>query len=99
MRIWDLWSYIDHRDAAQSVRQGLEADIAGAESFIIAADDTIMNRPSADLMTEYFPSVQLNGVLGTYQSLMSNQKAKKGLGFQPQYTWRHHISPEGQIIS
>lgn len=99
MRIWDLWSYIDHRDAAQSVRKALEADIAGAEVFIIAADDTIMNRPSADLMAEYFPSVQLNGVLGTYQSLISNHKAKKVLSFQPQYTWRHHISPEGQIIS
>jgi hypothetical protein len=37
--------------------------------------------------------------LGTYQSLMSNQKAKQALGFQPQYSWRHHISPEGQIIS
>jgi len=99
MRIWDLWSYIDHRDAAQSVRKGLEADITGAEAFIIAADDTIIKRPSADLMAEYFPSVQLNEVLGTHQSLMSNQKAKKVLGFQPQYTWRHHISPEGQIIS
>jgi hypothetical protein len=75
------------------------ADITGAEAFIIAADDTIMNRPSADLMAEYFPSVKLNEVLGTHQSLMSNHKAKKVLGFQPQYTWRHHISPEGQIIS
>lgn len=98
LRIWDLWSYIDHRDAALSIRNALEADLAGSQNFIIAADDTIMNRPSADLMAEYFPSTSLKEGLGTYQSLMSNHKAKTILGFAPQHSWRNYIEQDAEII-
>jgi nucleoside-diphosphate-sugar epimerase len=94
LRIWDLWSYIDYRDAAQCVRLSLEANITGAENFIIAADETIMNRSSADLMREYFPTVAIPDNLGTYQSLISNAKAKQILGFQPDHSWHDHVSTE-----
>jgi nucleoside-diphosphate-sugar epimerase len=96
LRIWNLWSYIDYRDVAQSVRLSLEADISGSENFIIVADDTIINRPSADLLREYFPTVAVPDSLGTYQSLMSNAKAKQILGFQPQYTWRDYVAQESE---
>jgi hypothetical protein len=45
-RKWNLWGYVDDRDVAQSCRRGLEANIDGAEAFIIAAGDTVMTRPS-----------------------------------------------------
>ena len=97
LRIWDLWSYVDYRDAAQSVRLSLEVEKTGSENFIIAADDTIMNRPSADLMREYFPAVALPETLGQFQSLISNAKARKVLGYQPQHSWRDEVSAEVEV--
>src|SRR5438874_212484 len=36
-RKWNLWGYVDESHVAESVRLALEADVAGADSFIIAA--------------------------------------------------------------
>ena len=36
-RKWNLWSYVDARDVAQSCRLGLTTNINGAEAFIIAS--------------------------------------------------------------
>jgi hypothetical protein len=73
---------------AQSCRLGLEADIPGAEVFIVAAADTVMNRPSRDLLAEVFPDVPLHGAVGEFETLLSIQKARKMLGYTPQYSWR-----------
>jgi nucleoside-diphosphate-sugar epimerase len=94
LRIFDLWSYIDCRDAAQAVGLSLTAKVSGADVFIIAADDTVMNRPSAELMAEYFPATRLLPDLGMYQSLMSSAKAKSVLGYHPQHSWRDHVPPQ-----
>ena len=59
LRTWNLWGYVDCRDVAQACRLGLTADVDGAEVCIVAADDTVMTRPSADLMAEVFPTVPL----------------------------------------
>ena len=40
LRNFNLWGYIDARDAAQAIRLALEADIKGAENFIIANAET-----------------------------------------------------------
>jgi nucleoside-diphosphate-sugar epimerase len=49
-RKWNVWGYIDVRDAATAFRLALEAPLTGAHNFIIAAADTIMNRPSTELL-------------------------------------------------
>ena len=87
-RKWNLWGYIDERDVAQSCRLGLTAEIEGSQNFIIAADDTVMNRPSRDLMNEVFPGVPVKDDLSEYGTLLSNSKAKSVLGFQPEHSWR-----------
>ena len=88
LRKWNLWGYVDARDVAQSCRLGLEADITGAESFIIAAADTCMNRSNSSLMQEVFPSVPLRPGIGDHDTLLSIDKARRMLGYNPQYTWR-----------
>ena len=66
----------------------LEADVAGADSFIIAAGDTVMKRPSRELMAEVFPGVPVrDGVEGT-DTLLSIDKARRVLGYSPDFTWR-----------
>jgi nucleoside-diphosphate-sugar epimerase len=87
-RKWNLWGYVDESHVAESVRRGLEADVAGADSFIIAAADTVMQRPSLDLMAEVFPDVPVrDGVTGT-DTLLDIGRARRVLGYAPQFTWR-----------
>ena len=90
-RQWNLWGYIDVQDAAASCRNGLEADVTGAQSFIIAAADTIMDRPSAELLREVFPDVEVHGEFGEFETLLSNRRAREVLGFDPQHSWRDKV--------
>ena len=83
----NLWGYVDESHVAQSVRLALDADIQGAESFIIAAD-TVMKRPSRELMAEVYPDVPIRGDLPEHGTLISIDKARRLLGYDPQFTWR-----------
>lgn len=87
-RKWNLWGYVDARDAAQSCRLGLEAQTTGARSYIIAAADTVMRRPNAELLAEVFPHAKLNPGTGEHETLLSIDKAKRELGYRPAYGWR-----------
>jgi nucleoside-diphosphate-sugar epimerase len=87
-RKWNLWGYVDESHVAQSVRLGLEADITGAESFIIAAADTVMQRPSRELMAEVFPSVPVADHVSGTHTLLSIEKARRLLGYSPDFSWR-----------
>jgi nucleoside-diphosphate-sugar epimerase len=98
IRKWNLWGYIDGRDVAQSCRLGLEKDLRGAEAFIIAAADTVMTRPSRDLLAEVFPGVPLKKAISHFETLLSIDKAREMLGFQPRYSWRNHINEDGSNI-
>lgn len=91
-RKWNLWGYVDDRDVAQACRKGIEADFEGAESVIIAAGDTVMNRPSRDLMAEVFPNVPVRALTHNYGTLLSNEKAKAIIGYEPQHSWREFLT-------
>jgi nucleoside-diphosphate-sugar epimerase len=92
LRKWNLWGYIDERDAAAACRLALDARVEGSTSVIIAAADTVMNRPSADLMREVFPGVPVRGEISGTATLLSIDRARKVLGFVPAHSWRDHIS-------
>jgi nucleoside-diphosphate-sugar epimerase len=90
-RKWNLWGYIDARDGAQAVRRGLEAEFKGFEAFIIANADTVMSRSNASLMAEIFPEVPIKGSLSSNGTLLSIDKAKRLLDYNPQHSWRNHV--------
>ncbi len=92
LRSWNLWGYIDARDAAECCLLALEKDVDGAPEFIVAASDTVMNQPSADLMKACFPDVPVKEGLGKFETLLSIEKARTLLGFEPKYSWRTHIA-------
>jgi UDP-glucose 4-epimerase len=87
-RKWNLWGYIDARDGAQAVLKALELDKPGFDRFIIAAADTVMSRPNAELVAEVFPDVPVNGDLGEHDTMLSIDKARRILGFEPEHSWR-----------
>ena len=67
------------------------APAEGSSSYIIAAADTVMNRPSASLLKEVFPGVRLTRDVGEFGTLLANDRAKDALGFTPQHSWRDHL--------
>ena len=88
LRKWNLWSWVDARDVAQACRLGLEAKVAGADVFTIAAADTLMKTPSRELMAATFPGVPVDPKLGQFETLLSIEKARRVLGYAPQHGWR-----------
>lgn len=90
-RKWNLWGYIDGRDGAQAVARALEHAQPGFEAFIIANADTVMLRPSASLAAEVFPKVPLRRELVGQETLLSIEKARRLLGYEPLYSWRSSL--------
>jgi len=88
LRKWNLWGYVDESHVAESVRLALQADIRGADSFIIAAADTVMRRPSRELMAEVFPGVPVAERLDGTDTLLDITKARTVLDYSPAFTWR-----------
>lgn len=90
-RKWNLWGYIDARDGAQAVQRALEVAAPGFDQFIIAAADTVMSRPNAELIAEVFPGVSLTREVGANETLLSIDKARRVLGYAPRHSWRDHV--------
>ena len=91
LRKWNLWGYVDARDVAAAARLGLEATIEGAQICIVAAADTVMTRPSADLMAEVFPTVPLRREVKGRETLLAIDHARELLGYEPAHRWRDHV--------
>lgn len=87
-RKWNLWGYVDESHVRESVRRALESDLTGADSFVIAAADTVMRRPSAELMAEVYPNVPLRRELSGSETLLDIGRAREILGYDPRFSWR-----------
>src|SRR5205807_5711873 len=87
-RKWNLWGYVDESHLAESVRLALEVDLEGTDNFIIAAADTVMNRPSRELMSEVFPGVPVADHISGHDTLLDIGKARRILGYSPTFSWR-----------
>jgi nucleoside-diphosphate-sugar epimerase len=90
-RSWNAWGYIDARDGAQAVRLALESTITGFEAFIIAAADTVMTTPSAELAAQIFPQVPFVREVAGTETLLGIDKARRMLWFEPAHSWRDHV--------
>ncbi|GHT68246.1 hypothetical protein FACS1894110_15350 [Spirochaetia bacterium] len=87
-----LWSYIDARDIAGACRLAIEKDGLGSVAMNLAADDTSMDIKSCDLLKAEYPGVtDIRGPVDQYQTLLSNTKAKKLLGWKPVHFWRDNV--------
>jgi len=90
-RKWNLWGYIDARDGAQAVERALQVAKPGFDRFIIAAADTVMSRPNAELIAEVFPDVPVTRDVAPNETLLSIDHARHVLGFEPEHSWRDHV--------
>jgi UDP-glucose 4-epimerase len=89
-RRWNAWGYIDARDGSQAILKALESDATGFEVFIVAEADTVSDRPNAELVAAEYPDVPVKRELGEHDTLLSIDKARRLLGYEPQHSWRDH---------
>lgn len=92
-RSWNAWGYVDARDGAQAVLKGLEAKRTGHHVYLVAAADTCMRASNEELVKRCFPGVpwerrEGEGERGT---LLSIEKARRELGYEPEYTWEEEV--------
>ncbi|HVX08873.1 NAD(P)-dependent oxidoreductase [Humibacter sp.] len=89
-RRWNAWGYIDARDGSQAILKALESDATGFEVFIVAEADTVSDRPNVELVAAEYPDVPVKRELGEHDTLLSIDKARRLLGYEPQHSWRDH---------
>jgi nucleoside-diphosphate-sugar epimerase len=92
IRKWNLWGYVDVRDVSNAVQAAMESDVPGASIFIVAAADTVMNQPSADLMRQVYPDVPLRRPVPGRETLLAIDRAHGVIGYKPKHTWMDHVS-------
>jgi UDP-glucose 4-epimerase len=108
LRKWNLWGYIDARDGAQAVERALQVAKPGFDRFIIAAADTVMSRPNAELIAEVFPGVPVTREIEPNETLLSIDRARRVLGFEPEVeferglelyvTWLRNRYPDARVL-
>jgi len=87
-RHFNLWTYIDARDAAQAIRLSVESRLTGCHLFGIANSNSLMRRGNDELLDEIWPGVPRKRPLLPNESLISIEKAKRVLNYQPQFDWK-----------
>ena len=83
-----LFSYVDVRDGALAVALALAGATPGFEIYNVAASDTGLSIPTAELAARHFPGTPVAEGLGEFATLISIDKARERLGFEPQHLWR-----------
>jgi nucleoside-diphosphate-sugar epimerase len=85
------WSYIDARDLGQIARLAVESTGHGFRVINAAADETSSDRPTRELLAQFYPNVPVRGELGEFETLLSNRRAREELGFRQAHRWRDCI--------
>ena len=57
----------------------------------IAADDVSSDLPTAELLKRFYPEVPVKKQLGEFETLLSNEKLKRLLGWKQKYYWRDQV--------
>lgn len=66
----------------------MKKDYAGHHQYLIAAANTCMQKSNDELVKACFPSVKYTAPKGQNDTLLSINKARSELGFDPQYRWQ-----------
>ena len=84
---FNLWAYIDVRDAALAVKQALFADIEGSHAVFVNADHNSLGYDSQVLASLFFPDVTgFVKPLINADTLVSIDRVRSLIGFEPKYS-------------
>lgn len=90
-----LFNYVDARDAAEFVRLLLDksALIPNGQTFFVSAADALADEPLSRLLPRYttVPD-ELSEALPDTASAFDTGRARRLLGWEPQYAWRSELA-------
>lgn len=81
----ELWTYLDVRDAAQAAWLALTVPLQGFHKVFVAAPDTIVPYPTADLLRVYHPDAEVRAPLPGRTAALDLSAAERLLGFRAQH--------------
>ncbi len=85
----NFWAYVDARDAGRAALMAVESPAKGHDVFMVAANDTILARPTREAISERFGSdIIFAEDLPEFGSTVDCSKILKKLGWSPLYSWR-----------
>ncbi len=89
---FNLWSYVDARDVGSAFLAALEGDTTGNEVFLVAAADTVIDTPLAELLATHFPGEGLEDRIAAGHAPTASAfdvgKMARVFGWTPAYSWR-----------
>ncbi|MBI1259919.1 MAG: NAD-dependent epimerase/dehydratase family protein [Chloroflexi bacterium] len=84
---FNFWAIIDVRDAAQSLEKGITADYEGAHHLYINDRVNALGADTQTMIRLFFPdTLELKGDLSGSASLVSIDKARKLIGYEPEHS-------------
>ncbi|MYS79617.1 NAD-dependent epimerase/dehydratase family protein [Embleya scabrispora] len=84
----EVWSYLDLRDAARACVLGLTAPaVTGAPVLFVAAPDTLVATPTADLLAAHLPGVPCRAVFPARAVPIDLTPARRLLGFTARHPY------------
>lgn len=84
----NLWAYVHVYDAARAHRLAVECDLETPhEVFFIAARENWTGKASKELLAAHYPeTTRLSSTFSGKQSLLSSEKARRLLGYEPNFS-------------
>jgi nucleoside-diphosphate-sugar epimerase len=88
----NLWGYVELEDAARACLLALTPNHGNDpfQALLIAANDTLVNRPTEELIAEHFPSSELHSPLPGSAGGFDISRAERIIGWTPRF--RRHES-------
>ena len=84
----NIFAYIDARDLGQMVDCCLKTDGLGYQLFNVSNDDLSVGITAQQVIDRFYQGVAQRGTMSENETMYSNAKAKRMVGFAPQHSWR-----------
>jgi nucleoside-diphosphate-sugar epimerase len=94
-----LWIYVHARDVARAYRLACEASDVDHEALFIVAKDAMALESTPTLLDRFYPDVELRRAIEPQASLVSGDRARERIGFEPQRSWRDDVPADRQLVA
>lgn len=96
---WEYGAFLDVRDTASAALSALTFPRSGHSKMLLCADDIISTRPSMEMANKFLPDIHVKDTYKYYEDpyrpLVSADRAKEILRWQPIYRWRDQAECKG----
>ena len=90
---FNLWAFIDVRDAAQALEKGLTAEYDSAHPLFVSDPQNWLGYDARSLVRLFFPEVSESNInLSGPSAMVSVEAARRLIGFEPEYSVAFRVS-------